>query len=64
MTDCRQQEWENVQPISDLGSGLNYKKKGLTRLHPLDIRKSGRTFDYYPQGQIVEVWKRVGFFLV
>lgn len=26
------QKWENIESISDLGSGLNYKKKGLTRL--------------------------------
>ena len=29
---CKQQGWENPEPIQDLGSGLNYKKKGLTRL--------------------------------
>lgn len=29
---CQQQGWEDVEPIQDLGSGLNYKKKGLQRL--------------------------------
>jgi putative resolvase len=32
MAHCTAQKWENVQPIKDLGSGLNYKKKGLQRL--------------------------------
>lgn len=32
MAYCQQQKWENIEPIADLGSGLNYKKKGLTRL--------------------------------
>jgi predicted site-specific integrase-resolvase len=32
MAHCAEQKWENVEPIKDLGSGLNYKKKGLQRL--------------------------------
>lgn len=32
MAYCQQQGWGNIEPIQDLGSGLNYKKKGLTRL--------------------------------
>ena len=29
---CKAEEWSNIDPIRDLGSGLNYKKKGLQRL--------------------------------
>lgn len=29
---CQEQEWTPIEPIRDLGSGLNYKKKGLQRL--------------------------------
>jgi putative resolvase len=32
MAHCTAQKWDNVEPIRDLGSGLNYKKKGLQRL--------------------------------
>jgi putative resolvase len=29
---CQAEKWESIEPIRDLGSGLNYKKKGLQRL--------------------------------
>lgn len=29
---CEQQGWPNIEVITDLGSGLNYKKKGLLKL--------------------------------
>jgi len=29
---CQQSGWTNIEPIRDLGSGLNYRKKGLQRL--------------------------------
>jgi predicted site-specific integrase-resolvase len=29
---CTQKGWTNITPIKDLGSGLNYKKKGLRKL--------------------------------
>lgn len=29
---CKAEKWSNIDPIRDLGSGLNYKKKGLQRL--------------------------------
>jgi predicted site-specific integrase-resolvase len=32
MAYCQEQRWELIEPIKDLGSGLNYKKKGLQRL--------------------------------
>lgn len=32
MAYCAEQKWSHVEPIKDLGSGLNYKKKGLQRL--------------------------------
>jgi len=32
MAHCKSEKWDNIEPIRDLGSGLNYKKKGLQRL--------------------------------
>lgn len=29
---CEQQGWENIYNLSDVGSGLNYKKRGLLKL--------------------------------
>lgn len=29
---CQEQGWTTIEPIKDLGSGLNYKKKGIQRL--------------------------------
>jgi putative resolvase len=36
---CTQKGWTNITPIKDLGSGLNYKKKGLRKL--IDLLLNG-----------------------
>lgn len=36
---CTQAGWTNITPIKDLGSGLNYKKKGLRKL--IDLLLAG-----------------------
>ncbi|MDF5722551.1 MAG: recombinase family protein [Rhizonema sp. PD37] len=44
---CQQQGYEAVYTLKDVGSGLNYKKRGLLKLLELLRRSGSRAFGHY-----------------
>jgi putative resolvase len=55
---CAAMEW-NYEVIRDLGSGMNYRKKGLTKLIATMTGWRSCKVSYYSQRSFIEVWFRI-----
>ena len=60
---CAAKGWQ-YETISDLGSGMNYRKKGLRQLLDLIVSDQAGTTGHHPQGSFVAVWRGAGVCLV